>query len=281
MAVVEIQMLQGGGCRHSAWFVHRGPLRETVELPALMAWIRHPEFGVTLFDCGYGRVLERLETWPARIYRRLLPFAIPLGEEAGDRVRSAAEDGPRRIFLSHFHPDHIGGLRGVPAVPIVHSGEGLEQLRGWPSRRQAASAFFPELLPEDFAERAVALESSTEVRLGQAWAPFDRAWDLFDDGSVLAISLPGHALGQFGLLCRTGQPEWTFLVADAIWSRENLAPGREPGWPVPFLVDDPKGFPRTIEALRLLARRRPEVALVPSHCAASIAAYREATCASA
>ncbi len=272
---VELHLFAAGSCRHSAWFVEGGPLWYGMELPAMIAVIGHRRLGTILFDAGYGQPLVDSTALPARIYRRLLPFRYGLSDSIGAHLRTLGL-GVRdlaMVILSHFHPDHIGGLRDVPRVPILHSRDGLAALRGLTGRARAEAAFFPELLPEDFSSRGEALEDRPPVELDEEWRPFREAFDISGDGTLLAVALPGHALGQYGLLCHTRRG-WVFLVADAAWTRRNIADAALPGWPVRHLVADARAFGESLEKLAELRRRRPDVRLIPSHCAASIEAYR-------
>lgn len=49
-------------------------------------------------------------------------------------------------------------------------------------------------------------------------SPFEQGYDLFSDGSVFAIALPGHAKGQYGVVFQDQNNETVFLCADACWS---------------------------------------------------------------
>jgi glyoxylase-like metal-dependent hydrolase (beta-lactamase superfamily II) len=274
---VELHLFAAGSCRHSAWFVEGGPVWRGLNLPAMIAVIRHPRLGAILFDAGYGQPLLDSRTLPARIYRRLLPFRYGPSDSIGTHLQTLGlgVQDLAMVILSHFHPDHIGGLRDVPATPILHSREGLAALRGLTGRARAEAAFFPELLPEDFASRGTALEDRARIVLGEEWRPFGEAFDIAGDGTLLAVALPGHALGQYGLLCHT-RGGWVFLVADAAWTRRNIEDAAMPGWPVRHLMPDAQAFGESLGKLAELRRRRPEVRVIPSHCAASIEAYRNA-----
>src|SRR5262245_43148648 len=115
----------------------------------MIAVIRHPRLGVILFDAGYGRSLEQSRSSHARVYRRVMPFELPETERVAARLAQLNAAQVDRIFLSHFHPDHIGGLGEVPgAAPILHSREGLARMRSLRGLARHRSAFFPELLPD-------------------------------------------------------------------------------------------------------------------------------------
>ena len=263
---MTVTLTRVGFCRQRAWVADRSSLFRFICFPAMVAVIRHPQLGTVLFDTGYGSALEKEAE--ARVYRRLLPFTLPERERLPARLAQLRVSQVDWVFLSHLHPDHIGGLREVPGTPpILHSREGLKRLRSLRGLARRRAAFFEGLLPEDFGRRARPLEDLPVVDsdgLGQGY-------DLAGDGSLIAIDLPGHAAGQFGLMCRFPDGGRIFLCADAAWLRANFAePGKRPAWPVRLIVDDARAFGVTLDRLREFARAFPEVRIVPTHCEESI-----------
>jgi glyoxylase-like metal-dependent hydrolase (beta-lactamase superfamily II) len=61
--------------------------------------------------------------------------------------------------------------------------------------------------------------------------------DLFGDGSVLAVDLPGHADGQFGLLFPDRERPLLYAV-DVQWLLGALKQERTPGFPASLLAED-------------------------------------------
>lgn len=272
MAVtVEVTLTRCGFCRQRAWFADRSSLFRMIRFPAMIAVIRHPRLGVILFDAGYGRSLEQAHSGHAWLYRRLLPFALPETERVAARLAQLNVSRVDLIFLSHFHPDHIGGLREVPgAAPILHSRDGLTRLRSLRGLKQHRSAFFPELLPDDFAARGQAIEDLQAVSPDP---PFGQGRDLTGDGSVVAVALPGHAAGQYGLLCRLPGERRILLCADAAWLRANIVKKTRPTFAARMIADDFEAFQQTQTQLHEFSVHHPDVRIIPSHCEESIAAH--------
>jgi glyoxylase-like metal-dependent hydrolase (beta-lactamase superfamily II) len=274
MAVtVEVTLTRSGFCRQRAWFADRSSFFRLIRFPAMIAVIRHPRVGVILFDAGYGRALEQAQGTHARLYRRLMPFELPEAERVAARLAELNASPVDLIFLSHFHPDHIGGLAEVPGTaPILHSREGLARLRSLRGLTRHRSSFFAELLPDDFAARARAIEDLPAVQLD---APFGQGRDVAGDGSVVAVPLPGHAAGQYGLFCRLPGERRMLLCADAAWLLSNIVEKTRPTWAARMIADDYAAFTRTLACLHEFSVNHPDVRIIPSHCESSISAYAQ------
>lgn len=60
-----------------------------------------------------------------------------------------------------------------------------------------------------------------------------------------------------------------FLVADAMWRVDWLRAGHGPRWLVRFVSHERRAFHQTLTKLRQLASGRPNIRMVPFHCAAT------------
>lgn len=272
MMQVSVELFSVGHCQERAWFADRSSFFRRLTFPAMVALVRHPRHGTLLFDTGYGPALQQARSWAAKIYGRLLPFAL---SEAQYLTRQLQERGLNSedlygVMLSHFHPDHVGGLREVAKVPIFASGKGLAALQARSAYRQARAIFFPELLPADMLQRLRPIEA---LPLRPTAAGLPEGHDLFGDGTALAIDLPGHALGQFGLFCQTAHGP-VLLCADAAWVRANFAALQFPAWPVRFLAEDWSMLLQQMRQLQQWQRQHPTLTIVPTHCEESIRAWQ-------
>jgi glyoxylase-like metal-dependent hydrolase (beta-lactamase superfamily II) len=101
--------------------------------------------------------------------------------------------------------------------------------------------------------------------LPPALAPFAAGFDVFHDGSIFAVSLPGHAAGHYGICFHDGK-RWIFLVADAAWSIGAITDNAPPPRWATFCLGHTETYRRTLAELHALAARDSGVALLPAHC---------------
>jgi len=169
------------------------------------------------------------------------------------------------VLISHFHGDHVGALLDFRSSQIWCALSAWEDLHGRSRYSALAKGLLPALAPLTLSERMHFYEQAPSARLPPELAPFVAAHDIFRDGSIHAVSLPGHAVGHFGV-CFRSSDKWVFLVADAAWSiraiNENIPP---PRWAT-SLLGETEQYRRTLAALHSLAARGNGVTLVPSHC---------------
>ena len=104
--------------------------------------------------------------------------------------------------------------------------------------------------------------------------PFGQAMDVFLDGSLLAIALPGHAAGQYGLLMESGSKA-RFLIGDAAWTCEAYTEGMRPNRLTHFIMDDSEAYLDTLDNLSRIALSNTDLQLIPSHCQKSFLKFSD------
>lgn len=175
----------------------------TIPVPTFL--IEHPK-GLVLFDTGivpeaaddpravYGDQADHIQiafTQEQRVDRQI--------EAAGFRV-----DQVTHVLVSHSHFDHTGGLHLFPNAQF-YIGAGDLQYAFWPM--PAASAYFRP--PDIEATRAF------------AWNQILGDFDLFGDGSIIFLDMPGHTPGNRSLQVRL--PHRTVLLTgDTVHLRSAL-----------------------------------------------------------
>lgn len=130
-------------------------------------------------------------------------------------------DAVEFVGISHHHLDHIGQLDAFPKATLL-IGRGDWEFLSAPQ----APAGMPA---KDFAKRQVRVApwvsggGKVELLTG------DRK-DVFGDGSVVMISLPGHTPGHHGLLVKLEKTGYVLLTGDVTHFHENYAIDGIPTW---------------------------------------------------
>lgn len=267
MKEVGLQIVTTGWCRHPELATIRGGSWRPATFPALVALIVHPSEGPILFDTGYDPAfLDSTRRFPERLYRWLTPPEIT--SPVADRLTAEGVDPAevRHIVLSHFHGDHASGLSRFPNAVVHCSKAGLGSVWGRGRIRSLAAGTPHGLLPPDLPGRCAFFEDQPALALERDLLPFDSGADVLGDGSLLAVPLPGHCPGHWGLvLC---EPRGLhFLVADSAWSSRAIRENRPaPAFTAAFLGNSAKGR-ETLSRLNGLRIRNPDIVLTPSHCA--------------
>jgi len=263
---VSLTLMKAGGTETRERLFGLGRGWKRVEVPALFAWVRHPVHGNVLFDTGYStRFREATRGFPERLYAVATPVKIRPQENACQQLerRGVKPWDVAWILVSHFDPDHIGGLRDFPCARVVCLARAWEAVAGKRGVEALAARLLPGLLPEDLTARLLLLPDPAGPPIG----PFEASLDLFGDGSVRLVSLPGHAPGMMGAFVQTQEAGSLFLCADAVWTRRALAGGSGAGPGVHRLIAHRRAEQDACyRLLQRLRAERPEVALVPSHC---------------
>ena len=257
-------LLDTGFCTASEHHMISGGARRPVRAHAVAALLEHPAKGLVLFDTGYApRVLAAMNDFPFQVYRSLTPTTTRaewsvvaqlerLGFKAGD---------VRTVVVSHLHADHIGGWLDFPEARPVLSAQALEVM---PKRGFAAlkHGFLPRLAPDVLTPRAEIVREFA----GEALPALGATHDLFGDGLLRLVPLPGHARGQVGLHALTAHGPVLF-ASDGCWWSEAYRANRPPHpLPLRLFFDDAAQSVATVDRLHRYNKAQPETWIVPTHC---------------
>lgn len=276
---VDLTLFDVGQCRHCERVTLAGGRWSSVAFPSMVALIVHPREGAILYDTGYApHFIEATTGFPERLYRWATPVELPDAQrlEVQLAVHGVRPADIRWCLVSHFHADHIAGLRDLPNARFVCMREDLDAMRAMSRVRGLRNGWLPALLPHDFDARVRYAGDGVARALPAPWKTLGEGFDLFGDGSLFAVPLPGHAPRQMGLCLRDAQDRAVLLCADACWSHLTFRERRLPTWPARLVTHDWPAYVRTVDCLHTLAVATPDVAILPSHCQASLDTYRAA-----
>ena len=209
--------------------------------------LRHPEQGLFIVDTGVETALRDAPEKSAlsglvrsAMNLEKLKVHAPLGEWLGRQAQPL-----KGVFLTHLHLDHVTGMADVPAGTPVYTGPG-----------ESSARQFLYLFVQGSTDRALAGKPALS-EWTYAHEPdglFDGAVDVFGDGSVWALWVPGHTPGSTAYLVRSTKGP-VLLVGDACHTRWGWEHDVEPGT---FTADGPRGA-ESFKKLRAFAAAHPNV----------------------
>lgn len=276
MTAVSLRLRACGCCRHPQIMTRTDGSFRSVAFPSLVGLVRHPGVGPILFDTGYDPAFfSATASFPERLYRLATPVELEPDQTAAAWVarRGLRPEEIQAVVLSHLHGDHVAGLRNFPNATIYASRAALGAMRLASRFGRVRQGMLAELLPSDFERRAIWFEDRPSKSLSRAYAPFDEGRDLFGDGSLIALELPGHSPGHWGLALRLDDGRDALLPGDAAWSLDAVRKNAPPPRLTTSLLGDTKRYRSTFGRLHALCSSNPELVLVPSHCEAAASEF--------
>jgi N-acyl homoserine lactone hydrolase len=215
--------------------------------------LRHPQRGLFIVDTGVETALRDAPDRSAlsglvrgAMQMEKLKVNAPLGEWLAKQPQPLAG-----VFLTHLHLDHVMGLADVPRGTPVYTGPGEASARTFMNAAVQGST-------DRELEGKPALSEWTYVP--EAHGLFEGAVDIFGDGSVWALWVPGHTPGSTAYLVRTPKGP-VLLVGDASHTRWGWEHDVEPGT---FTADAPRGV-ASFQKLRAFAAAHPQVEVKLGH----------------
>jgi N-acyl homoserine lactone hydrolase len=200
------------------------------EIPAPTFLIEHAQ-GLVLLDTGLDPAASGRED---EFYGELKPLVLArFGPELGvDAQLAAIGKSPAdvtHVVVSHSHFDHTGGLRFFPHAKIlIHEAE-WQYVQGDPGPAVRKAAF--------------------DAVADADWQRLSGDHDVFGDGAVTLLSLPGHTPGNYALLVRLPS-QTVLLTADTT----HLRRAYEAELPMPIDTDHSAAV-EAIGALKRIAAR--------------------------
>jgi len=267
--VKSVRVLETGHCFHPEFVVRKGGGLRAGRFPSNVVVLDHAKEGIILFDAGYpSDFAEITRRMPEMLYRIITPVTTSEALSVRNQLsRLGIGTGDvRHIILSHLHADHIGDIRHFPRATFHVDPEGYRHYIGLSRFSQVRAGFLRALLPDDFESRIGALSRDRYVPGNFGLGDFSRGIDLFRDGSVIVIPLPGHMRGHIGIQVSEMPGRKFLFIGDAAWRLESIVENAPPSSVTRLVIDDWSAYRRTLDELHRLYLARPDLQIVPCHC---------------
>jgi N-acyl homoserine lactone hydrolase len=207
--------------------------------------LRHPTRGLFIVDTGVERALGSPDAAVRGVVAKLAKMdSIKVNIDL--KTWLARQPEPLSgVFLTHLHLDHIMGMPDVPRGTPIFTGPGEARSHG------ALNLFTRPITDRVFAGQAPLAEWQFQPDPAQRFAG---VLDVFGDGSLWALHVPGHTPGSTAYVARTPQGP-VLMAGDAChtsWGWEHQV---EPGT---FSKDQPQSA-HSLAELEALAKRHPRI----------------------
>ncbi len=229
----------------------------TKTLPVKVYMLEHRRQGHILIDTGCSRLLRNNPLTFARMLSRSR-LSFGLSDDICTRLTEEKKDPLiiRKVLLTHCHPECCGALPLLPKYELISTPQVLAVLRNADSRQDGIMK--QTLPPPEIKRRAAGIyEGETILREYFKWV-----YDVFNDGSILAVDLNGHSRGMAGYYIPEKQ---IFFAADASIDETAV---NEPLIPTKKLLSlqyDPDMYLSVLVTLRRIHKEHPEIKFLFSH----------------
>mgnify|MGYP000480565667 CR=1 FL=1 len=250
---VSLSTIYAGRMRSAAAFAYRGGKFSDERVFGMGSiLVRHPAADM-LFDTGFGTQVDDQVAQLPWIMRQVTDYTAE--RPVSEQLAAADYDYKQisRIVLTHAHWDHVSGIPDFPGLQIMVSHEEAEFME---SDDPAAA------LVKSFGFLPVAPFNYRDV----PYLGFERSFDVFGDGSMVVVPVPGHTPGAIVTFVHTEDGKHYALIGDLVWQKEGIELPAERPWLARMLVDhDAAAVRRQIVHLHRLQKMWPELIIVPAH----------------
>lgn len=194
------------------------PKKEWVWLPVSVYLVEHPK-GLLLVDTGWHRDMSPDGVYDKQAQIRSLGSKLLCETNQGQIESGAAvheqllamgikDTDLDYVLLTHLDCDHANGLKqvmGAKNILVSQTEMEFAQKKTPVNRIRYQRKWWDGV-------------NLTQFGWNDEEGPFGRAYDLFGDGSVKCINIPGHSDGQCAVKIRNKENRYVLLFADGGYS---------------------------------------------------------------
>ena len=263
---LSLNFYASGYCSAHASVVNPKEGKGKTTFYAVWAILNIPNIGYVLFDTGYSEAFEKATNpFPDRLYRWATPVTIKKDESAKSILEKnkICSDDIKYVIISHFHADHIAGIRDFPNAKFICSEDAIEEVLLLEGFKAVKKGILHGLFPSDFYERLMTIEAFADKTSINNFGMVE--FELFGINNFKVVLLPGHAKGMLGFIySNNGQS--IFYGTDASWSIETFNKGILPKKIVKLFFDSWDDYTRTLDKIKDFKLANPHYDILFTHC---------------
>ncbi len=226
------------------------------KLPINVFMLEHRKYGTILINTGCSNLLKHN---PVSFAKFLTKYSVTFTEE--DFIDKQLEKDKldprivRKVLLTHCDPQCCGGLKLLPRYELCSGAKVLTLV----ILCDPTDGLMPSVMPpQEVPKKAAGIfEGQTILKDYFKWV-----FDVFGDGSILAVDLPGHAKAMTGFFL----PEKNiFFAADASIDESAIENDLTPSSALLKSQCYPNDYSDTLNTLKSLKKDYPEITFLFTH----------------
>lgn len=239
------------------WWIFFG--RKKVRLPVNAYVIEH-ERGLVLFDTGADPACDTDPNYwvtpgAAFFMRHIFEWDITPEDNLANQMGLAGYDPAEvtKAVMSHLHADHVGGIVDIPQADLYVAQEAWDHMLGL--RPERKMVIRPKIARLGAKWNRIEFEPTDDPSL----APFDEAFDLMGDGSMIVLRTPGHLDGAVSMLVRPADGPPVLMIGDLTYNDELLEQDRTPD------TGEREVLLESFAKVKALRNNNPGLIILPAH----------------
>ncbi len=236
-----------------------GSLSKKIDTNFSAFLIKHDQ-DYLLFDTGLGKQIEVQYAHDMPYWQRpFFKFDKPV-LPARAQLDAAGFAPVQQVIISHSHWDHAGGALDFPEARLMASADEMRTIaepHAGAGGTWASQVANPSVHWQPLALQAVPYKGYTQ------------SLDLYHDGSVVLVAMPGHTAGSLGMFVTVDSGVCYFFIGDVAWKAVAAQQGAPKFWAASLIVDrDRAQTQASVEQVRHVLHDYPGMVVVPAHDAA-------------
>ncbi len=254
----SLSIIETGFAKTPEAFIFRGgSLFKTRKLSHVSILIQHPK-GTFVFDTGLGSEIEgQFHDNFSFVDRQMFKFTKLESLKETLVKNKFSPDSIDFIIATHLHFDHASGIEDFPKATV------------WTTREEYDHAISEEANPPAFIKEqydAYFIKWKFMDFDTTAYEVFKESYDVFNDGTVVLVKLPGHTKGSLGMFVNLKSGKRYFFTGDLTWAAEAIiTPSEKHAIPRGKVDGNREKVKETIVMVHHLKKKKPQIIIVPAH----------------
>jgi len=255
---LSLSLITTGYSKSPEAFIYRGGnLFKSKKIAYSSVLIEHPK-GNFIFDTGLGTNIDlQVRTNLSFFQRVIVKYKKLKTLKKTFSENNFPSDSIKFIIPSHFHWDHVSALSDFPKSKV------------WLTTNEYKYAFSNKAKTPAFIKEQYSSKNTQWKFIKFKQIPyeiFEKSLDVFDDGSIILVPLPGHTIGSVGMFVNLTSGKRYFFTGDLTWNLKAFQrPSEKHSIPRKQVDHNSELIKKTIVKIHYLIQQKPNLIVVPAH----------------